>query len=210
MEKKVIINKAEVDQIVDEFQFELNEAYTIDIVMTTGEGKTRQIDPKTTIYKRNKDVNYSLRSKSARTLFNLIKKNHGNLPFNIRNFEVRSRVGIKELINHDLVHSYPVMYEKNNQNVAQFKSTVLILSSSTQRLNEGFPIPSVTSQYALEEDTQLTQIMAMSTKRTKKKKKKKNQNKNQENNQETNEDNMDKEEPEEPETNPNEDKMDTV
>jgi len=74
MEKKVIINKAEVDQMVEEFQFEVNQAYSIDIVMSTGEGKTRQIESNSTIYKRNKDVNYSLKSKAARSLLNSIKK----------------------------------------------------------------------------------------------------------------------------------------
>jgi curved DNA binding protein len=189
--KRVIINKFEVDQVVDEFQFELNQAYTIDIVMSTGEGKTRQIDSKPSIYKRNKDVSYSLKSKASRTLLNDIKKKNGLMPFNIKNFEVRSRVGIKELLTHDLVSPYPVMYEKNNQIVARFKFTVLILGNSTQKLNEGFQLPWVTSDFKLESDPQLSQIMSMSLKRNKKKKKKKitkNQN-NQQNNEQNNEPN---------------------
>src|SRR5690606_38682570 len=38
---KVILNKADTDQQVDEFKFEVNEVYVVDIVMSTGEGKTR-------------------------------------------------------------------------------------------------------------------------------------------------------------------------
>jgi len=174
--KKVIINKAEVDQTVEEFNFEVNQVYTIDIVMSTGEGKSREIDSKCTIYKRS-DVNYSLKSRSARNLVNQIKTKYSTRPFNIRAFEARNRVGIHELVNHDLVQSYPVLYEKNGETVAQFKFTVLILRSSTTRLNEGFPLPFVTSEYKIDTDPTLSQIMAMSTKRNKKKKKEKNKSK---------------------------------
>jgi len=172
--KRVIINKAEVDQTVEEFNFEVNQVYSIDIVMSTGEGKSRQTESKVTIYRRS-DVNYSLKSRSARNLVNQIKTKYSTRPFNIRSFEARNRVGIHELVNHNLVHSYPVLYEKNGEIVAQFKFTVLILRSSTQRLNEGFPLPWVTSEFKIETDPELSQKMAMSTKRNKKKKKEKNQ-----------------------------------
>jgi len=119
--KKVIINKAEVDQTVEEFNFEVNQAYSIDIVMSTGEGKSRQTESKVTIYRRDSDVNYSLKSRSARNLINQIKTKYSTRPFNIRSFEARNRVGIHELVNHNLVHSYPVLYEKNGEIVAQFK-----------------------------------------------------------------------------------------
>lgn len=36
---KVIINKSTLEHKVDEFEFEDNQAYNIDIVMSTGEGK---------------------------------------------------------------------------------------------------------------------------------------------------------------------------
>jgi len=72
--KNVIINRPEVDQIVEEFTFEAYQAYAIDIVMSTGEGKTRQEHTKTSIYKRNTDVNYSLKLKSSRNLVVEIKK----------------------------------------------------------------------------------------------------------------------------------------
>jgi len=75
------------------------------------------------------------------------------------------------------------MKKKNGETVAQFKFTVLILRSSTTRLNEGFPLPFVTSEYKIDTDPTLSQIMAMSTKRNKKKKKKKT-NQNNQNNQE--------------------------
>jgi curved DNA binding protein len=173
--KKVIINRPEVDQIVEEFTFEANQAYSIDIVMSTGEGKTRQENTKTSIYKRNTDVNYSLKLKSSRNLVVEIKKKFASFPFNLRSMEdVRSRLGITELVNHNLVSSYPVLFERSGEYIAQFKFTVLVLPTTTKRLNEGFDLPWVTSDNKIESDQVLEQIMAMSiAKKAKKKKPKK-------------------------------------
>jgi len=66
--------------------------------MSTGEGKTRQTDSKTTIFKRNPDVNYLVKMKSSRVLLNEIKKKHQNLPFTLRSLEdQRSKLGMVEL-----------------------------------------------------------------------------------------------------------------
>jgi hypothetical protein len=176
--KRVIINKPDVDQLVDEFQFEVNQAYCVDIVMSTGEGKTRQMDSRVTVYKRNPEVNYSLKMKSSRSLLNQIKTKHATLPFNLRSMEdARSRLGITELVNHNLVDQYPVMWERKGETVAQFKFTVLILPQQTKKLNEGFPLPYVNSEFNIQSDAQLAQIMSMNlNRRNKKKKKKKNPN----------------------------------
>jgi len=175
MEKKVIINKPEVDQLVEEFNFEAYQAFAIDIVMSTGEGKTRQIDTKSSVYKRNPNVNYSLKFKSSRALLVQIKEKCGNFPFNLRSFENTrgSKSGITELVSHELVNIYPVLWERNGETVAQFKFTALILPSSTKKLNDGFPLPWVSSEFKIEDDPELAQIMATSTGKKKKPKKKK-------------------------------------
>jgi len=171
--KKIIINKFEPDQLAEEVEFEAYQAYAIDIVMSTGEGKTRQTDSKTTIYKRNPDVNYLVKMKSSRVLLNEIKKKHQNLPFTLRSLEdQRSKLGMVELLKHDLVHAYPVLYERNGEYVAQFKFTALILPGSTKRLNEGFQPPWVSSTFDVQTDPILAQILATSTGKKKKKKKK--------------------------------------
>jgi len=176
--KKVIINKPEVDQIAEDFTFEANQAYALDIVMSTGEGKTRQEHTKTSIYKRNTDVNYSLKLKSSRSLIVEIKKKYESFPFNLRSMEdSRSKLGITELVNHNLVSSYPVLWERNGEIIAQFKFTVLVLPTTTKRLNEGFDLPWVNSDFKIETDPVLQQIMDMgiAKKKTKKAKRRKNQ-----------------------------------
>jgi len=151
----------------------VNQVYSVDIVMSTGEGKTRQEDSRVTIFKRNPETSYSLKMKSARNLLNEIKKKYTTLPFNLRSMEdTRSRLGIVELLNHNLVHQYPVLWERNGEYIAQFKFTVLILRAATQRINEGFALPWVSSEFKVESDPVLAQIMATGTRNNKKKKEK--------------------------------------
>jgi hypothetical protein len=96
------------------------------------------------------------------------------MPFNLRSVgsnENEARFGIVELVNHDMVSSYPVLYEKDGEFVAQFKFTVLVLPNSTLRLNS-FAAPFVSSQYSIDGNADIQKVMAMSTKRNKKGKKK--------------------------------------
>lgn len=42
-------------------------------------------------------------------------------------------MGIKECLNHGLLHPYPVLYEKSGDIVAQFKATVLLMPNGSDR-----------------------------------------------------------------------------
>jgi len=83
-----------------------------------------------------------------------------------------------EIVKHDLLDTYPVLYEKQGETVVQLKFTVLILPDTTARLNS-FTLPLVTSEYSIESDPEIQSIMVLSTERgeekkpTKKKAKKK-------------------------------------
>jgi len=172
---KVIINRVDIDQNVDEVKFEVNEAYVIDIVMSTGDGKTRELTNRTTVFKRAIDRNYNLKLQAARTVFSEIQQKYPALAFTMRALdEKKRRLGIVEIVKHDLLDSYPVLWEKEGEYVVQFKFTALILPNSTERLT-AFPLPHVTSDYSIDSVPELKEILAMSTKRKKKggKKKKK-------------------------------------
>lgn len=169
---KVIISKETKEQQVEEVTFEVNEVYEIDIVMSTGEGKPQQGDARTTVYKRDVNHNYGLRRTTSRQLFSEITKRFSATPFTLRAFdEKKARSGILELVQHELVNPYPVLYEKNGEYVAQIKFTVLLLPSSNTRLNQ-FNAPYVSSEYNVDENEEIQRILAMPTKRTKKKGKK--------------------------------------
>jgi len=80
----VIIQRPEVDQNVEEFSFEQNQVYVMDISMSTGEGKTREIDSRTTVFKRAVDRNYQLKITAARQILGEISQKAPILPFGLR------------------------------------------------------------------------------------------------------------------------------
>jgi len=168
---RVIINKATLEHKVEEFEFEEGEVYSVDIVMSTGEGKTKEMETRTTVFKRAVDQTYLLKMKAARYVFNEINSRFPTLPFTLRALdEKRARLGITECLKHDLVNPYPVLFEKEGEFVAQFKFTVLLLPSESKRLNS-HALPYIQSALKLEEPS-LVQLMTQGTKRAKKNKRK--------------------------------------
>lgn len=168
----VVINKATDDQQVEEVTFQEYDVYCFDIVMSTGEGKPREGDPrKTTVFKRNLDQSYNLKIKSSRYVFSEIQRNYPALPFSLRNFkdQRRAKFGISECVQHELVEPYPVLYEKEGEYVAQFKFTALITPTQTLKLTS-HPLPYVKSDHEIQ-DKEINQLLSMGTKRTTKKKK---------------------------------------
>lgn len=167
---QVILNRATEDQQVEEFTFEAGEVYSVDIVMSTGEGKTREGDARTTVYKRVVESNYQLKMKAARTLFTEINKRFNTMPFSLRASadEKNARLGITELVTHNMVDPLPVLYEKNGEIVAEIKFTLLLLPNNQDRLNS-FPPAFVSSEYVIDSSPELSAILAMETKKQKKK-----------------------------------------
>jgi len=161
----VILQRAEVDQNVEEVTFEMNQAYVLDITMSTGDGKTREVESRTTIFKRAVDRTYLLKVQTSRAILNEIQSKAPMLPFCLRMLDEKKRkFGIVEILKHDLLDSYPVLYEKAGETVVQFKFTALILQDSTARLNS-FSLPHVTSEYSIDTDPDIQAIMALSTDR---------------------------------------------
>lgn len=178
--KKFIIDGSNVihgkmlppDQKMEVFEFQENTAYILDIIVSTGDGKAREGDFKTTVFKRAVENQYQLKVKASRYLLNDIQKRFPCLPFSLRLMEDenRARMGIQELVTHELVTPYPVLFEKPGEFVAQFKTTVLITPKQTDKLNTTIP-PFVTSQFQLDAET--NKLLASGLKRSNPNKKKK-------------------------------------
>lgn len=171
---KVIIGKRDHTMKVDAATFEPNEVYSIDICLSTGEGKGKQSEQRTTVFKRAVDKTYRLKMKASRYLFNEMNNKFPTLPFTLRAFddEKTARMGVVECQKHDLVVPYPVLLEKEGSLVVHFKFTVLLLPSGTVRITEGNLDPShFTTE--VEVPAEIKEIMAMSSKTNKKKKNKK-------------------------------------
>merc|ERR1711865_1349006 len=141
---RVIINCVTPEQDVDEFEFEMNEVYCIDIVMSTGEGEVNRRFPA--------------------------------LPFTLRAIEDEgvARIGVSEAKRHELLDEYPVLMEKREEFVAQFKFTVLLLPGGTKKVT-GLEFGALKDQAASSksvQDEDLRKLLATSANPKKAKKKK--------------------------------------
>ena len=136
-------------------QFEANEVYCIDVAMSTGEGKGREGEDRTTVYKRNVDVSYRLKMKASKEVINAVNKAHETMPFSLRTLgdERTAKMGITECVNHKLVTPYPVFNERAGAYVAHFKTTVLLMPSGTTKKVTGLGCPEYfVSEKALDDE----------------------------------------------------------
>ena len=123
-------------------EFEQAEVYAIDVALSTGDGRARPGELRTTVYKRNVEVDYRLKMKSSRNLLSEVDRKYPTLPFTTRNFsdERTAKMGVTECVSHGLLIPYPSLHEKPGTNVAHFKCTVLLLPSGTARIS-GLELP---------------------------------------------------------------------
>lgn len=135
---KVILNKETFDQKVDSFEFQVNEVYVLDVMLSTGEGKPKASEQRVTLFKRALDKIYNLRGKSARAFFTELNEKYPSMFFSLNGFsdEITAKMGIKECMEHDMIIPYPVMVEKQGESVCNFKATVMIGTSATSVLTE--------------------------------------------------------------------------
>jgi len=170
---KTIINKSTAEQQVAEATVAKNDVFAIDVVMSTGEGKPKQGEDRTTVFKRNIEEKYSLKMKASRAFFSEVNQRFPTMPFTLRagSDEKAWRLGVTECVKHDLFIEYPVLYEKPEEFVAQYKFTALMLpSGNTARITHGPPVAAQSEQSVADE--KLLELLAISTENKKKAKKK--------------------------------------
>lgn len=175
-EKQIIQNPGEKQRSdMDKCEFDENEVYAIDVLVSTGEGKARDTDRRTTVYKKSDDIIYQLKMKHARVFFSDINKAHGNMPFTLRSIEEisKAKLGVKECVEHGLMKPYPVLSEREGDYVAQFKCTVLVMPTGLLKITGlSAPDPNVYSTERKIEDEKLAKLVTESLKPKKKKAKK--------------------------------------
>lgn len=170
---KVILNRQTLESKAEPWDFEDNEVYNLDVVMSTGEGKAIQRNTRATVYKRQVDVDYQLKMKTSRQVFSEINKSHPTMPFTLRALTDprKSRMAMTEMLKHSLVTAYPVLYEKDDAIVARCSMTVLVTPNNTSVLTKSH-MPTVQSDKEIK-DEEIIALLAISMDKKKKKKKKK-------------------------------------
>lgn len=156
-------------------EFELHEVYGVDVLISTGDGKAKEREARTTVYKRT-DLQYSLKMKASRNFYSEVCNKFTMMPFTLRAFEdeKKARLGVGECTNHELLIPYPVLYEKDGEYVAQFKFTVLLMPNGPLRTTQGpFEPESCQSEYSIKDEELKTILASQVNKKQMKKKKKK-------------------------------------
>merc|ERR1712196_645022 len=104
--------------------------------MSTGEGKGKETELRNTVYKRAPETSFSLRTQKARQFISEVNRRFPASPFTLRAIEDEqvARVGVSEAKRHELLDEYPVLKEKNDEFVAQFKFTALLLPGGTKKV----------------------------------------------------------------------------
>merc|ERR1712151_1103149 len=97
--------------------------------------------------KREVETSYSLKTQKARQFISEVNRRFPALPFTLRAIEDEqvARVGASESKRHELLEEYPVLKEKADEVVAQFKFTVLLLPGGTKKI-PGLPFGPLESQ----------------------------------------------------------------
>jgi len=168
---KVITNKNVPGHAVQECALEPYEAYAVDVVVSTGEGKCRELDTKCTVFKRASDAKYNLKMKTAREALYKIEQTHPKMPFSLRDIDdARTRLGITECVRRELLQPHPVLYEKEGEVVAQMKFCVLLMPKGPLKIT-GIDTPegSVVSEKTIE-DEGLIEVLKQPIKKKKDKK----------------------------------------
>ena len=89
----------------------MNDVIALDVVVSSGEGKTKELDTRCTVYKRAMDRTYNLKIKQSRQFFNEVLDNYPSFCFALNSFKdpIAARIGIKECLEHELLVPYPVL-----------------------------------------------------------------------------------------------------
>jgi curved DNA binding protein len=134
--EKVIAQVDEPDRKANTIEFESGEAYILDVIFTTGEGKPTVADTKPTVYKRNPTVKAgALKMKASQQLMQQVDRNAPCFPFSLRAFDARTAtLGAVECLRVGSLEMLPVMTEKKATIVAQFKYTVLLNTDGTTQV----------------------------------------------------------------------------
>ena len=138
---ETIINKETFEHKVDQRKFEFGDVFAMDVIVSTGEGKPKETDIKTTVYKRALETTYKLRTDSGRKLLSVVEGNFYSFPFSFNVFDKEENIklkqpidklntvmklGLNECIKNELLHGYPVLTEKKGEIVAQFTYTIAV------------------------------------------------------------------------------------
>uniref|UniRef100_A0A5K3EM14 Peptidase_M24 domain-containing protein n=1 Tax=Mesocestoides corti TaxID=53468 RepID=A0A5K3EM14_MESCO len=173
-DKSIVLNPDEGHKkSIEKCTFEVYEAWLLDIIISTGSGKPKKHPARTTVFKKNKNF-YYLKMNASRRFYSEISTKFQECPFNIRSVEdIKSaRYAVTECSVHNVISPMPVLVERENEFVAQFRFTVILMPNGLMKIT-GLPFDS--SLYKTEfktKDSEVKELLGQPIKSSGGKKKK--------------------------------------
>mmetsp|Transcript_13742 Transcript_13742/g.19577 ORF Transcript_13742/g.19577 Transcript_13742/m.19577 type:complete len:464 (-) Transcript_13742:67-1458(-) len=125
----------------DTQRMEENEFYAIETFGSTGRGMVLE-DMECSHYMKNQEVGFrNLRTKKARELLKHIDNHHGTLAWCRRWLDDAGQkgylLGLKELMEQDIVHAYPPLCDIKGSYTAQYEHTILLRPHCKEVISRG-------------------------------------------------------------------------
>lgn len=161
---------------VEEYEFHPGDVFGLEIFVSSGGGKPKQSEIKTTIYKRCIENTYLLKSDKARSFLKQVNSKYPSLPFSLRAFEDQTmvRIGVKHCLDHQLIEPFSVVEEEKGEVVAHWKASVAVLANGTVFLSGNLPFDESRFDTSNKiEDQELANLLAVSMDLKEQKKRKK-------------------------------------
>lgn len=95
---ETIINQSTFDQKVEQRNFEFGDVFGLDVIVSTGEGKPKETEIKTSIFKRALETTYKLKTDGGRKLLSVVEHNFHTFPFSFNAFDNEDSLNITNKI----------------------------------------------------------------------------------------------------------------
>uniref|UniRef100_A0A2K5XZD6 Peptidase M24 domain-containing protein n=1 Tax=Mandrillus leucophaeus TaxID=9568 RepID=A0A2K5XZD6_MANLE len=161
--EKTIIQNPTDQQKKDHEKAELavHEVYAVDVLISSEEDPSKQ---------------HGLKMKTSRAFFSEVERRFDAMPFTLRTFEdeKKAQMGVAQCTKHELLQLFNVLYKKEGEFLAQFKSTVLLMPIGLMQITSGPFEPDLYKSEMEVQDAELKALLQSSaSQKTQKKKKKK-------------------------------------
>lgn len=121
--KKIVLSPGEGGK--GEGTPEVGEVWGVEMGITLGSGKVKQLENRTTLHRRT-TTTYGLKRPTSRKILSEVQKKFGTFPFSLRQLEDErdAKSGVVECVRGNVFRQYEVVGEKDASPVARLLTTV--------------------------------------------------------------------------------------
>ncbi|KAJ9142539.1 Creatinase/aminopeptidase [Coniochaeta hoffmannii] len=131
--KKIVLSPGEGSK--GEGVPEVGEVWGVEMGVTLGSGKIKQLENRTTLHRRTLNT-YGLKRPTSRKILSEVQKKFGTFPFSLRQLEDErdAKSGVVECVRGNVFRQYEVVGEKDAAPVARLLTTIAITKNGITKL----------------------------------------------------------------------------